>query len=413
MEKEFEYKEEYGWLTNICLNVTDACNLACRYCFVEQHPHYMTLDIAKQAVHFVLDNLEKKNKKFNKNKKAIITFFGGEPTLMWDEIIVPLINYVKENSFPIDFSMTTNGTLLTEERIEFLKANEVGLLLSIDGDRYTQNFNRPCINNKLSSFDLIDKNIPALLKSYPNITFRATIYSETADKTFENYIYAVKKGFANIYMIPDGRHKWTNQQMKNLIIEIEKIYDFLEFCFINNLPVMNFKPMVESYERILRHDTQIINGIMPYENINRSVRRCGLGTTMGSIGYDGSIYGCQEQTSKEENNIFYIGNIASGINKEKHKKLLSTYQDKNTIFCNDKEMCVSCPLRTICTSFVCPSSSFDTYKNLFTNSEIQCIWLQTLFFKSAELMKKMVQTNNKNFKKFLNNIEIYEKVFLT
>lgn len=35
MEKEFEYKEEYGWLANICLNVTDACNLACRYCFVE------------------------------------------------------------------------------------------------------------------------------------------------------------------------------------------------------------------------------------------------------------------------------------------------------------------------------------------------------------------------------------------
>ena len=65
MEKEFEYKEEYGWLTNICLNVTDACNLACRYCFVEQHPHYMTLDVAKQAVHFILDNLEKKNKKLS------------------------------------------------------------------------------------------------------------------------------------------------------------------------------------------------------------------------------------------------------------------------------------------------------------------------------------------------------------
>ena len=30
----FEYKEEYSKLTNVCLNLTDSCNLACRYCFV-------------------------------------------------------------------------------------------------------------------------------------------------------------------------------------------------------------------------------------------------------------------------------------------------------------------------------------------------------------------------------------------
>ena len=41
--EEFEYKEVYKYLSNIMLCVTDACNLACRYCFVEQHPNYMTL----------------------------------------------------------------------------------------------------------------------------------------------------------------------------------------------------------------------------------------------------------------------------------------------------------------------------------------------------------------------------------
>ena len=41
----FEYKEKYKYPTKICLNLTDNCNLACRYCFVEQHPHYMTYDI--------------------------------------------------------------------------------------------------------------------------------------------------------------------------------------------------------------------------------------------------------------------------------------------------------------------------------------------------------------------------------
>jgi len=55
--KEFEYKEYYKYLTNVMLNVTDDCNLACRYCFVEQHPHYMTLDTAKAAVDWQYNNL--------------------------------------------------------------------------------------------------------------------------------------------------------------------------------------------------------------------------------------------------------------------------------------------------------------------------------------------------------------------
>lgn len=30
-----EYKENYHLFTSICLNVTNDCNLKCRYCFVE------------------------------------------------------------------------------------------------------------------------------------------------------------------------------------------------------------------------------------------------------------------------------------------------------------------------------------------------------------------------------------------
>ena len=58
---DFEYKEEYKYLTNICLNLTDACNCECKYCFVEQQPHYMTYEVAQAAVDFIVENLKKKN----------------------------------------------------------------------------------------------------------------------------------------------------------------------------------------------------------------------------------------------------------------------------------------------------------------------------------------------------------------
>lgn len=411
MEKQFEYKEEYAWLTNICLNVTDACNLACRYCFVEQHPHYMTLDVAKQAVHFILDNLEKKNKKFNTNEKASITYFGGEPTLMWNEIIVPLTNYIRENNYPISLSITTNGTLLNKDRIEFLKDNKIKPLLSIDGEKETQEYNRPCRNLNQNSFNLVEKNIPLLLEAFPNTTFRATIYAETVEHTFNNYIYAIKKGFKNIFFLPDSRHPWTEEQKLKLKIELDKIYDFIEFCFENNTLPISYELINRSFEHILKHDIKILNKEFKQPKANRSLYRCGLGTGMGSIGYDGKIYGCQEQTSKTKHNIFYIGDLDKGIDKTKHSKLLKAYYIPKQSKCENSELCKKCELSNICIDFCCPSTSYDLFKDFFIDSELHCLLLRWLFENSVLMMHKLVPKNNELFKQYLNNKCNYKQYF--
>ena len=75
---EFIYQDRYKYCYNACLNLTDACNLACRYCFVEQQPHFMTLDVAKDAVKFLVNNFNQL--KHEENDVMVITYFGGEPT---------------------------------------------------------------------------------------------------------------------------------------------------------------------------------------------------------------------------------------------------------------------------------------------------------------------------------------------
>ena len=119
----FEYLNEYKYPTRVCLNLTDSCNLACKYCFVEQNPHYMTYELAKFAVDFIMQNHAIKG--LANKEKCFLNYFGGEPTLMWDTILVPLTNYIRSNNLPINLAMTTNGTLLNEERIKFLKENEM------------------------------------------------------------------------------------------------------------------------------------------------------------------------------------------------------------------------------------------------------------------------------------------------
>lgn len=105
-------------ITSVMLNVTHACNLRCVYCFVEKEPQTMTYDVARDTVDFLIAN-SKEN-----GDTPSINFFGGEPMLCWDSIIVPLTNYIRKDlRIPFNLSITTNGTLLNDERIKFMKDN--------------------------------------------------------------------------------------------------------------------------------------------------------------------------------------------------------------------------------------------------------------------------------------------------
>lgn len=395
---EFNYKEEYLYPTNILLNMTDNCNLKCKYCFVTQSPHYMTLDIAKKAIDWAYKNLEfiKQNNLNNGIKENNLTFFGGEPMLCFDSIIKPLIEYIKEKKYnTFNYSITTNGTLLNEERLKFLYDNKINILLSIDGNEITQNYNRPCKDKTKNSFDLVMKNIPILLDYFPYTTFRATIYENTCQYLFENYLFAQTIGFKKAFFIPDSRGKWKQKNIEILKEQLQKItlYEINEF--LNNRNPLLLNSQRELFTKILSKD-----------QLQPSIRRCGLGMTTVSIGYNGDIYGCQEQDSHGKNSIFYIGNLNLGIDKNKHKRLLTKYNNSILLQQNENnDLCDSCFFKNKCNIIHCPSSQYDLYNNFFVNSELSCIWIQELL-KSCLLLIEflIIKNDNKLFKQFLENL---------
>lgn len=402
--EDFVYKEEYQYLSDACLNLTDACNLACRYCFVEQHPHYMSLETAKRAADFLYRNLQIKKEKFNYNKKeqAGITFFGGEPTLLWDEIIVPLVSYCNEkypNGF--NFTITTNCTLLNSERIKFLKENKIFPLLSIDGAKRTQDYNRPCHNSNQSSFDLLANNMLEVLENFPTTTFRSTIDQNTVQYLYENYLFAEICGFKNWYAMPNCREKWTKENVDKLKEQYTKIYTYRLLQFQNNIMPMGAVIIDDSFKRLAQMDIARLSNPKEIPNPCRTVVRCGMGTSNGSIGYNGMIYGCQEQPSRDDKNIFVIGDLETGINKEKHFRLLKEYNKQQIAYCENKEKCNNCQLRPICATYACPSTSWDLYQNFTTNTEIGCDWLNMLVDLAANTSKILVKENNEIFKNYL------------
>ena len=146
----------------------------------------------------------------------------------------------------------------------------------------------------------------------------------------------------------------------------------------------------------MRHDIKVFNETFnSKEEKIHPIMRCGLGTTLGSIGYNGNIYGCQEQTSQGEKSIFYIGNIyTGGIDEEKHKNLLMNFYAPKKTICENKKLCENCLLKTECRDFACPSTSYDLFNEFHKDSEIHCLWNLWMVQNSMIMMKKYVEENN-------------------
>ena len=99
-----------------------------------------------------------------------ITFFGGE-TLMNFPLLKQVVTYANEQAAAqgrqIDFSLTTNATLLTPAIIEFLSENRIGVTVSMDGPPDLHDKLRVFANGQ-GSYDIIAPRVRALIARSPH-----------------------------------------------------------------------------------------------------------------------------------------------------------------------------------------------------------------------------------------------------
>lgn len=166
----------------ICL--THRCNLNCIYCYQTHDSHHeMTLDTAKECIQYVFAHIP---------QEADIEFilFGGEPLLRFD-LIKNIFDYAKkiDTSQKFCFFASTNGTLLTREMKQwFIEHKETFVLgLSLDGNKISQNINRP------NSFDKID--IDFFRRTWPTQNIKMTVSEKTLSNYAEDVLYLHSLGF--------------------------------------------------------------------------------------------------------------------------------------------------------------------------------------------------------------------------
>lgn len=132
-------------LTSLTLELTEQCNLRCKYClYGETNNDYrsfgdgeMTFDTARKAVDFLMSHSPN-------NKKIYIGFYGGEPLIKFP-LIKDVIQYVHDiySERDVGYSMTSNMTLMDEEKAKFFAGvDKMSVVVSMDGPEDIHNSNR-------------------------------------------------------------------------------------------------------------------------------------------------------------------------------------------------------------------------------------------------------------------------------
>lgn len=383
--QEYEHAFKPYSLSHALLNLTDECNLRCKYCFTSHNPKRMTLETAKKAIEFMWNNK-------GNNETISIAFFGGEPMLEYETIIQPIVEWVKTTDMKIKWGMTTNGTHFTIERLDWLKENKIGFLLSIDGDKFTQDYNRPCANGK-SSFDLIKPMVPEILKRFPDTTFRSTAIPETADKIVDNYLFARKMGFKDFYIMPNVMEKWEQADIDKYNFQIGTIYNILYRDVSMGIYPLGIHNLIKTYSSFFEPER------CPSL---KDCYRCGLGTTTIGIGTDGSIWGCQEHSTYGENkDIFYIGDIYNGIDPIKHIKLLEEFSKTRNLIPEVENMCENCIRKKWCKDLHCPSHNWNNFKDLRKQDKMSCLYRMFEDSIAIQLLIQAQEENNQLYYQFV------------
>lgn len=161
-------------LKNIVFEVTEKCNLKCKYCglserLYEKYDERKYRDLPFEKARLMIDyllNLWKENYVAETNSPLIVGFYGGEPLLNMP-LIKKIINYIEESNIAgrkIYYSMTTNAMLL-DKHIDFLAEKKFNLTISLDGNEVAQSYRIDHAGN--NSYNQVIQNAKLLQQTYP------------------------------------------------------------------------------------------------------------------------------------------------------------------------------------------------------------------------------------------------------
>lgn len=328
IEEQYQ-KEIPSAFSNMTLFVAQGCNLRCTYCYGDGGSYhdegYMDFTTAKRAIDYFVEQ--------SAQNDLYVTFFGGEPLINF-ELIKKVTDYVRkiENTTDKRFflSMTTNGTLIDEEKRKFILENKINTQISFDGIERVQNANRFYADKRGSYADVL--NHTKELRDDEKVSCRATI-SPQGLNIVENFYHLLELKFRNIMFAPAD----------NLLSDSD--YEILTNEYI--MMIKEFENLVrEGKVDIAQKMKFVMSGLKKIYLGGVKNLVCGVGRNMYAVDIHGNLYPCQRFVGIEE---FKMGNVEEGV------KNRNAFLDKINI--QNHKQCVDCWCKNLCLGN-CPNENY-------------------------------------------------------
>lgn len=161
---------------HLILELTQSCNLRCEYCkhcgtYPMERTH-RNIDMSQTIAFGAIDFARNHSTHFE-GKNLSVGFYGGEPLLRF-ELLKKTVDYAKSIlDKEVHFSITTNGTIMNDQILDFLISEKMSVQISLDGPQNIHDRYRKTINLQGSHSEIIS-NLRKIL--------------ERDEKYYHNYI---------------------------------------------------------------------------------------------------------------------------------------------------------------------------------------------------------------------------------
>jgi uncharacterized protein len=313
----------------LSLAVAQKCNMGCTYCYAQggafgAPPQNMPLKTALNAVDLLF-------REARPGDKVSLSFLGGEPLLNRSVIRAATEHaaaLAAVRKSVLTLSITSNGSLIRSEDLEFFETHGFAVTISLDGVGDVHNRHRPFKNGKGSYEPVLERIRPALdQQRLMQVSARVTVTPENLDlvPTLEAFVemgfHSV--GFSPLLNAPAGGELGR----ENLAIMLEQMIACggrLETAVAagRRYPFSNMVTALKELHRGTHN---------PYP--------CGAGIGYFGVDADGALYACHRFVN-DDDHIF--GSVEKGVD------LVRQHAWMEQRHVNHQEPCRDCWARYLC-----------------------------------------------------------------
>ncbi len=316
-------------LATLVFHLVNSCNLGCSYCYAGSGEYgapqkLMSRETAEDAIDFLL-------RESRQLEEVSVILFGGEPFLNWPQL-KHIVEYGEREAGRcgkrISFSLTTNGTLLNDERIAFIRDHQIGVSVSMDGDEATQDKWRP-LKSGAGSYRLVSANVRKLVaeKTGRPVAARVTL-TRDFPHVRETLQHLRGLGFHEVGFAPvtetDEEMMLARPEMMRLLEQFAELADEFVAAAANN-GFLGF--------------SNLTNLLADLHSGQTKAYGCGAGLGFMAVSPSGELYLCHRFN---EDSTVRMGDIYKGINRDFQQKLLSELHVDNKTTCSRCALVHSC-----------------------------------------------------------------------